>query len=293
MPVFDTPEPISAEIDLAVGDVRITAGDRQDTAVDVRPSDSAQEQDVRVAEQTRVEFSGGSLLVRAPRQLGRSLLGRPGSVDITIALPAGSRVRASVSLAAVHCAGRLGECRLKASAGDIEVELAGPVDLSTGAGAVVVDRATGRADISTGTGRIRLGQLEDAAVIKNSNGDTRIGSVAGDLRVSASNGDITVGRAAADVRASTAHGHVRVDAIVRGTAALSTGYGDVEVGIPAGTAARLDVHTKFGHLRNDLEAAQSPGPADETADVSARTSFGDIVIRRSRPAQSAQEDHNR
>jgi hypothetical protein len=290
MPVFDTPEPISAEIDLAVGDVRVTASDRKDTSVDVRPSDASNEQDVRTAEQTRVEFSGGSLLVRTPRQRGRSLLGRPGSVDITIGLPAGSRLQGRASVAAFHCAGRLGECRLRSSAGDIEAEHTGPVDLTSGAGVVVVDRVAGRADISTGSGRIRIGVLEDAAVIKNSNGDTWIGSAAGDLRVSASNGDISVGRAAADVRASTAHGHVRVDAVVRGAAALTTGYGDVEVGIPAGTAARLDVHTQFGHVRNDLEAAQSPAPADETAQVSARTSFGDIVIRRSRPAQSAAED---
>jgi hypothetical protein len=32
---------------------------------------------------------------------------------------------------------------------------------------------------------------------------------------------------------------------------------------------------------NQLEATSAPGPADETASVRARTSFGDIVIRRS------------
>ena len=38
MPTFDTPEPISATIDLAVGDVRISAGDRLDTVVEVHPA---------------------------------------------------------------------------------------------------------------------------------------------------------------------------------------------------------------------------------------------------------------
>ena len=52
MPIFETPEPISATIDLAVGDVRITASDRHDTVVDVRPSDASHEPDVRAAEQT-------------------------------------------------------------------------------------------------------------------------------------------------------------------------------------------------------------------------------------------------
>ena len=59
MPTFDTPEPISAVVDLVVGDVRITASDRDDTAVEIRPSDESHEPDVRAAEQTRVEYSAG------------------------------------------------------------------------------------------------------------------------------------------------------------------------------------------------------------------------------------------
>src|SRR5262245_5953072 len=68
MPTFDTPGPISAVLDLVVGDARITASDRDDTVVEIRPSDPSHEQDVRAAEQTRVEYSAGRLVVRAPRQ---------------------------------------------------------------------------------------------------------------------------------------------------------------------------------------------------------------------------------
>jgi hypothetical protein len=39
MPIFTTPEPISVAIELVVGDVRITAGDRAHTVVEVGPSD--------------------------------------------------------------------------------------------------------------------------------------------------------------------------------------------------------------------------------------------------------------
>ena len=42
MPTFDTPEPITATIDLAIGDVRISAGDRGTTVVEVQPSDAVQ-----------------------------------------------------------------------------------------------------------------------------------------------------------------------------------------------------------------------------------------------------------
>jgi len=55
MPVFDTPEPISVTVELGVGDLRVVAGDRADTVVEVRPSDPAKKGDVTAAEQTRVE----------------------------------------------------------------------------------------------------------------------------------------------------------------------------------------------------------------------------------------------
>ena len=47
MPTFETPEPITATIDVTVGDVRISAGDRSDTVVDVRPSDASNDEDVK------------------------------------------------------------------------------------------------------------------------------------------------------------------------------------------------------------------------------------------------------
>ena len=67
MPTFDTPEPITATIDLAVGDVRISAGDRGTTVVEVQPSDASNEEDVKVAELTRVEYADARLLVKAPK----------------------------------------------------------------------------------------------------------------------------------------------------------------------------------------------------------------------------------
>ena len=51
MPRFKTPDPIAATIQLAAGDARITATDRDDTVVEVHPSNSSHEPDVRAAEQ--------------------------------------------------------------------------------------------------------------------------------------------------------------------------------------------------------------------------------------------------
>lgn len=280
MPTFETPEPISATIDVLVGDVRIAASDRHDTVVDVRPTDASNETDVHAAEQTRVEYTATGLLIKSPRQ--RTIgLRRVGSVDVTVELPAGSTLHADTAAGAVRTTGRLGECRIKLSAGDIDVDEAGPADLSTSAGGIAVDRATGRADISTSSGRIRVREIDGSAVIKSSNGECFVGEITGDLRVSAANGTIVVGDAGADVTATTANGDVRVGTIARGVSSLKTGYGQIEIGIHSGTAARLDAHTGFGQVHNSMRPADSPAPDEETADVRARTSFGDIVIRRS------------
>jgi hypothetical protein len=298
MPVFDTPEPISVAIELPAGDVRVSASDRADTVVDVRPADESHEPDVRAAEQTRVEYAAGRLLVAAPKPRALGLFGKPGSIDVAIELPAGSHLHADTGAAAFHVTGRLGECRVKTGAGDLDFgetgvlglntgagtitvdRVDGPAEVSTGAGAITVDRVAGSAEVSTGAGRVRLGEITGSAVIKNASGDVRIGEVAGELRVNLANGDITVDRAGAGITASSARGAVRIGDLARGSASLKTGFGEIEIGIHPGTAARLDVSTQFGHVRTLMDPADSPGPSDEIAEVRARTGFGDIVIRR-------------
>lgn len=281
MPVFDTPEPISVTILFIVGDAHITAGDRRDTVVEVRPSDASAEIDVRAAEQTIVGYADGRLLIKTPKQRGLGLFGKPGSVDVTIALPAGSRVQGEAGVGSFTGVGRLGQCRFKSGTGDIQLEHTGTLDLHTAGGAVRVDRVVGDAQLSTGTGRVRVQEIDGTAVIKNANGDCWVGTVTGDLRVNAANGDITVERPRASVKAVTANGDVRIGEVLRGSVSIKTACGELEVGIRPGTAALLDVHTQFGSVRNGLAACDAPAGQDETAEVRARSGYGDILIHRS------------
>ena len=279
IPAFATPDPIAVSIELSVGDVRVVASDRADTVVQVRPSDESRAADVRDAGQTRVELTPTGLLIRGPRPRGLGVLGKPGSVDVTVELPAGSSVHGDSSVAAFHSAGRLGEVTIKTSVGDVDLDETGRLDLSTGVGAITVARVGGHAEITTGAGRIRLGQIDGSAVVKNSNGGTRIDAVAGDLRISAGNGDLTVGRADGNVTADAAHGEIRIGQLSRGTAAIKTGFGEIELGLSAGAAAHLDLFTSFGRVRNTLNPADAPDPADAPLAILARTNHGDITIR--------------
>jgi hypothetical protein len=280
MPNFDTPEPITATIDLTVGAVRISAGDRVTTAVDVRPSDPANEEDLKAAELTRVEHTSEHLLIKAPKL--RSWLSRSGgwSIDVTIELPAGSEVHGAAGAADFDCDGRLGDCQIKTGLGHIRLGEAASLSLKSGIGDISVDHATGHAEVTTGAGDVRLRELDGSAVIKNSNGDTWVGVAGGDLRVNAANGRISVDLANANVVAKSANGDVRLGEVVRSSVVLETQLGDLEVGIREGTAAWLDVSATAGKVHNALDAAEAPEPSADTVEVRARTSVGDVVIRR-------------
>jgi DUF4097 and DUF4098 domain-containing protein YvlB len=280
MPSYETPEPISVALELGVAAVRIAASDRADTVVEVRPSDKADESDVKAAEQVHVDYSNGTLRVAGPKARVFDFSRKTRSVDVLIELPSGSQVSAEMQVGDVRCAGRLGECRIKTSAGNLWLERTGPLRLDTGFGHVTADSVAGDAEISTGTGKIQIGEVDGTAVVKNSNGDTTIGAVTGDVRVRAANGAIGVQRAGAGVDAKSSNGSIRLGEVARGSVVLGTANGDLEIGVAEGTAAWLDVTTGFGHVRHQLENATRPDEADEVVEVRGRTAAGDITIRR-------------
>jgi hypothetical protein len=279
MPAFETPTPIAATLELRLGAVRVDAHERATTNVDVRPSDPGNAEDVKVAEQTRVEYLDGRLRVIAPRS--RAWIGRRGgSIDVTVELPAGSRLDHQAAMADLDVSGRLDECRVRTGIGRVRLDEVGTLHVRSGAGDIAAERVAGRAEITTGAGAVELGTLEGTGVIKNSNGDTSIREARGDLRVQAANGDVAVGAAHAGVTAKSANGDVRVGEVVRGAIALETRVGDVELGIRAGTAAWLDVSASAGRVHNALEASDAPGEGADSVEVRARTSLGEIVVRR-------------
>jgi hypothetical protein len=281
MPTFDTPHPILVTLDIGVGDVRIAASERTDTTVEVRPSNASKQADVTAAEQTRVEYEDGRLLIKAPKGW-RSYMPRGGgeSIDLQIELPAGSQVRGEAGVAALRCTGPLGECHYNTGVGDVHVEEARPVHLTTGVGDVAVDRAFGHAQISTGSGSVQIGAVEGTATIKGANGSTWVGDVSRDLRVIAANGSISVDHSHGTVVARTANGDVSLGEVEGGTVVAQTAMGRLDIGIRQGVAAWLDLDTKFGKVHNDLEATTRPQPGEQSVEVRARSSFGDITIHR-------------
>ncbi|HET6285455.1 MAG TPA: DUF4097 family beta strand repeat-containing protein [Amycolatopsis sp.] len=281
MPSFATPEPILADLEPVVGNIRIVAGDRTETVVEVAPLNENNASDVDAAKRTVVEFSGGTLTVRAPKMRLLDFTNRTRSIEVTIELPAGSRIQGSTGLGDLTATGTLGACRYKSGTGHIRLDRTGELKLRSASGNIVVEHADGNADISTSSGRVHVGGIEGTAVVKNSNGSTTIGAAGDSIRLRSANGDITVERAESGVEAKTANGSVRVLDAARGTLTLGTSMGDIEIGIRAGSAAWLDVNTRFGRVLNDMTSATAPGDGTDKVEVHAGTAVGDIIVHRS------------
>ncbi|TFV68216.1 UNVERIFIED_ORG: hypothetical protein E4P37_00570 [Bacillus sp. AZ43] len=263
MPTFDTPDPVSARIDVTAGTVRVRATQRTTTEVHVRPANPGKSADVEAAAQTRVEFADGRLLVAMPRKLRLMLFGPSAAVEVDVQLPEGSEVHAESGFGDVECTGRFGDVRVTSKCGDVRVERAAGVTARSSAGDVEVGEADGGVDAGTAYGQVR------------------VGSAGGDMRLDSSAGDIWVDRALGSVHATTKYGQVRVAEAVRGSLVLETSYGTVEAGIREGTAAWLDLQAGAGRVRNLLDTADGPDDAVETVEIRARTAYGDVVVRRS------------
>jgi len=279
MPSFDTPEPISVKISIPRGNALITASDRTDTVVEVRPTDATNDNDVKAARETRVEFSSGALLVKTTRT--RSFFAKGGSVTLTIELPAGSHVTGDFAGGQLRSVGRLGDCKFNTASAAIQLEEAAELRVKAASGDVSATKVTGQASVIMASGDVNVGWVGGSASVQSASGDVRLGEVIGEVRVNSASGDISVERAHASVSAKAASGAVRLGEAIRGSAVLKTASGGVEVGIAEGTAAWLDVNSFSGGIRNSLSAAGGPEQTDETVKVTVRSYSGDVVIRRS------------
>ncbi|MEU9388406.1 DUF4097 family beta strand repeat-containing protein [Streptomyces sp. NPDC048324] len=249
MQVFHTPAPIRAVVELGVGDVRITAGDRTDTTVDVLPADRADFRDLVTAAEAVVTCDGEELLVSVPR--AGDLPRGGGSVSVAIEVPAGSAVHGSALAADFHGTGRLGECRIVVDCGHVRLDRTGPLHLHSLLGNVTVGRVAGDVEAVAESGDVRIDSVEGRTRLTRTQGATHLGEVAGDVHVSVGSGDVRIGRAHAAVEVRVGQGDIGVGEAVRGPLALEAEHGTMEIGI-----------------------------TDKAVEVSARTGAGDIVIHR-------------
>lgn len=212
---FDTPAPISAVLHIPAGRVQFIAADRADTTVEVLPANAAKGRDVKAAEQTTVDYADGVLRIEMP--VKNQYLGPSGSVEVTVKLPAGSRVQAKAASTQLRGVGRLGDVAFDGAYHQIKLDEAASVRLTATDGDVEVGRLGGPAEISTQRGDIRIAEaMRGTVTLRTQSGDISVNATAG---VSASldagtgygrihNGLKNDGAADLDIHATTAYGDI-------------------------------------------------------------------------------------
>jgi hypothetical protein len=281
MPTYDTPNPIDLAINLQVGVIDVFTSDRTDTVVTVSPTNPAKAVDRRGAEETKVDFDGQRLTITGPRPRF-NFIGPTESVDVKVELPTGSRLTAEIAVGNLRSIGRLGATRIKALTGAVEVDTTGDLWLRAGHGNATVGAADGGVEVTADHGQIRVGTIAGDAILKSSHGNIQVAEAGGDLDAKLSYGDLEITRAHASVAAKTAYGSIQVREVSRGSIQVESGYGQVAIGVRPGVPAWLDLSSKDGRVRNELDGDSAPDPAEETVAVRARTQFGDITIQRAR-----------
>ena len=279
MPTFPAPHPVPVVVDVPFANLHVVATERDDVAVTVLPTDPAKSGSVRAAEDVRVGRDGDAVTITYPGSWKQFVLPfAAGTADITVELPVGSTLRGKTG--SLYAEGPLGAVEMTLSAGEARADDVDRLDLKVSAGSVVVGRVAGDADVRASSGSVRVGEIAGTGAIRASNGTTDVALVTGTLRVHGAHGDVVVGRARGAVTAKTAHGSIRVDSLETGTVTLTTSFGSIEVGVPEGTAAFLDVASEHGSVRNGLTPTEGPVQDESTAEIHASTGFGDVVVRR-------------
>ncbi|MGW0862217.1 DUF4097 family beta strand repeat-containing protein [Streptomyces sp. NPDC002611] len=176
MQKFTTTAPVSAVVDIPAGRIQFIAADRDDTTVEVRPADKSNSRDVKAAERVGVEFGDGVLRIEAAPAKNR-VLGNSGSVEVTVQLPAGSRVEAKAASSEFRGVGRLGDVAFEGAHGSVKLDETEGARLTLLAGDVSVGRLGGSAEIRTQKGDIRVAEATGGSVeLRTEHGEISIGA---------------------------------------------------------------------------------------------------------------------
>jgi hypothetical protein len=210
--------------------------------------------------QTVIDFTGQRLTVRSPREFPL----RTVPLFITVNAPAGSSIIARSGSADIAVTG-------------VTVKL----DAVTGSGEVRAQQCTGAADVRTGSGDVRLGTVLGRLRVRTGSGVVDVTSLEGPDSggtVETGSGDVRLGAVNHDVTARSGSGDLTVVDASAGGLELTTGSGQLRIGIHQGVLAELDISSGFGQARSDLPVGGPPAEGNAALRVRARTGSGDALV---------------
>jgi hypothetical protein len=186
---------------------------------------------------------------------------------VTVTAPVRSRLAVRTGSGDVDVTGRAGWAAVRTGSGEVAVAAVdGDADMSTGSGGVDVGPVTGRARVRTGSGRVALAEAGGPTEVKTGSGAVRVGAVRSDLGVRTGSGGITL------------------DDVEQGRVELTSGSGDLRIGVHPGVTAEVDLSSGSGRARSELEVGAVAPAQPAVLHVRGRTGSGDVlVVRAGRP----------
>ncbi|MGH3805839.1 MAG: DUF4097 family beta strand repeat-containing protein [Pseudonocardiaceae bacterium] len=206
---------------------------------------------------TMVDFTGQRLTVRTPQDFPL----RTVPLTIEVNAPPGSSINARSGSADVAVTGVTAGLDAATGSGQVRAQwCTGAAEVRTGSGDVQLRTVLGRLQVRTGSGKVDVISAEGSGTVQTGSGDVMLGTVKHDVSARTGSGDLTV-----------------VDACAGGLE-LTTGSGQLRVGIHSGVLAELDVSSGSGHARSDLPVGGPPPGSDVPLRVRARTGSGDALV---------------
>ena len=268
---FPLTGPINLQARLGHGQLTVTAVDDLDTAtVTLRPrhaSKFSKDATNEIIQRMVVEMHGPTLVVTTPRQGGIfDMFGgwrrEKDAVDVDVRVPSGTAIKAVTFTADVVVVGRCGGA-----------------DIGTGAASIDVDHVDGDLQLRYGSGSSTVKTVSGSVTIKSGSGDAHFGQVLGGVQAGCGSGRLEIDSVHGTVRSRTGSGDALLGAVY-GDVDLASGSGTVQIGLPAGLAARLDVTTGSGNVNTDLPIEDGPRRESPVITVRARTGSGNIRLFR-------------
>lgn len=210
-----------------------------------------------------VDWADGRLVVRS----SDDPVLRPVPLVVTVRAPAGSMPQLRIGAGRVEVSGRAGDTTVRGGSGEITMgAVDGDAELVTGSGSVRLGPVRGRTRAESGSGNLTLTEVGGATEVRTGSGDVHLGGVRADVFARTGSGDLVIGDAAS------------------GRLELSTGSGDLRVGLHAGVTAELDLSSGSGHARSELEVGRTAPATTPALVVRGRSGSGDVLVTRATAA---------
>jgi DUF4097 and DUF4098 domain-containing protein YvlB len=276
---FQTPGPAKLRIDVPKGQIQLIAEPATETRIELsaRHGDGSALEWIREAEVAQI---GDEIVVRNRSATRFGVFNIFGSIDAVIHAPPMSAASLAVGAGAIETTGKLGAVSAASGAGAIRIADCAEARARSGSGEVEIVSCSGSVSAKTGAGRVTIGKVGGDARVATGVGNTRLAEVKGAAHVTTGSGSVEVEDAGQDVEAFTASGNVDLRRVSKGRVRAKTVSGRISVGVAAGVAALLDVHTLSGRVHSELAASGPPAEGEPHVELTLSTVSGSVHVAR-------------